>query len=767
MSGFDFHHRLPDSLADEDWRPIDRAVARWVLGHGGSLLLARVAAWASVAEGQGDSVLVLAGEACNTPLAALSDEALQALAAEPLVQALAASSDATPASASGDATAPSVQADPTAAAASADPAEALELSGFVLQGDLFYLRRNFAHEQAVAAALRARRRAPAEAAARESSSTDQPPADFERAGSLPADPASADRAARPAPAVALTDPLPFALAPPPAAVPRRAGLDPPPPASSPDSSHAGDSSSSGLDAPPNRPTAHAELPPLIDALFAGDTRAAVQAQRAAVAQFVDRRLFVLTGGPGTGKTTTVLRMLLLRVRRAMDASGRAPRLRLAAPTGKAAQRLAESLAAGGEALRTGPAALGADWQSALAEVLAAEASTLHRLLGSRGPGRGPTYRAGRPLPLDLLVVDEASMIDLSLLRATLDALPADASLLLVGDADQLASVGTGSVLRDLVEALADDPRGDLVRLDHSFRAQQALQPLNAALKAGDYRAFAAAATAAGPRFQLRRCGQPRELARALSEHAQALFDGLQSAGIFAPLPADPQATDAAVLRALAALRDRQLLCALRETEYGARAADVALAQRLKSRLHLGAGDAWFAGRAIIIEQNDYAAGLFNGDLGLCLAQADGSLRVWFEPAPTPPSEPALALAARPAAALAHDALARGAAAHGARTHDVRSTSAPRAFSPGSLPAHAGAFALSVHKSQGSEYEHVALLLPPEPEHPILSRALLYTGATRARSSLQLWASEAVLQAALSRPALRSSGLRARLLAESR
>jgi exodeoxyribonuclease V alpha subunit len=637
---FNFRRRLADALASEDWRALDRAVARWVLAHGGSPLLARVAAWASYAEGQGDSVLIVAGEGSGRYLPALGEDALQALAAEPLV---AVADRAAGGSGSSD------------AGAEIDSDDCIALSPFVLDGEQFYLRRNFAHEQALAAAIRARR-GPSLSSAHSAAEVD---------GALQT--LTAQR---------------------------------------------------------------------VEDLFGGDNSTAVQAQREAVAEFGARRLFVLTGGPGTGKTTTVLRMLLLRVRQHTERYGEPPRLRLAAPTGKAAQRLAESLQAGGLALRSGSSALGAEWQPALDHVLQAEAGTLHRLLGSRGPSRGHAYHAGRPLPLDLLVVDEASMVDLALLRAVFEALPESASLLLVGDAEQLSSVGTGSVLRDLVDALQAAPRGDLVRLSHSFRAEQSLQAVNQAIQAGDVEAFDSACRSAESAVLRREVDSPRALAAALQAHARAIHAQLQAADAFAALPADPAAEQQAVQACLTELRQQQLLCALRETAFGARAADASLSGLLKARLDIAAGQAWFAGRAVMIQQNDYPSGLFNGDVGLCLRSADGQLRVWFE--------------------TRSSGDASGAA-------DPAQATRLRAFSPGSLPVHAGAFAITVHKSQGSEYARVALLLPPEATHPILARALVYTGATRARQALELWASTAALRAAIAQPSQRVSGLRQRLL----
>ena len=712
---FDFRRRLGEGFDGEDGelRAIDRAVARWVLTHGGSMLLARVAAAASRAEGEGDSVLVLAGDGSGRFVAPLDEDALVELAKEALVASVE-------------------QAAQMATEGDADAGAAALGWAFVLDGVQFYLRRSFAHEQALAGMLRARREgtcAPGSGTGAGSGFGGSRPTLWDGAAAAGSSRALIESAAR-------------------------SGFI----GSRPTLWDAGGAGGLGGDA----------LEDCIDPLFAGDRSAAVQAQRAAVRGFVDRRLFVLTGGPGTGKTTTVLRMLLLRVRMHQRRFGVLPRLRLAAPTGKAAQRLAESLQSGAAALReaaraaetlpaTAPdtdttgghrsasktpdgiasAALDAttawatgfeaDWAPALDHVLAAEAGTLHRLLGSRGPARGHAWHSGRRLPLDLLVIDEASMVDLALLRASFEALPEDAAVLLVGDAEQLASVGTGSVLRDLVEALQSDARGDLVRLQHSFRAEAALQPLNAAIAAGDAAGFTEAAAQAGEAFALRAVGDARRLQLALTEHTQRLHAALDAGQVFAALPIDEAAQRAAISRAHAALREVQLLCALRVGPFGALACDAAIDCALKRRLGRSEGQAWYPGRAVIVLQNDYAAGLFNGDIGLCLRSADGSLRVWFE--------------------------ARGTEGTGLR-----------GLAPGALPLHGGGFALSVHKSQGSEYGEVALLLPPDPEHPILGRALLYTGATRARRALSLWSTEAALHTALSRATQRVSGLAARLLA---
>lgn len=671
---FDFRRRLGEGFDGGEYgelRAIDRAVARWVLAHGGSTRLAHVAAAASRADGEGDSVLILTGEGSGRFIAALEASTIAALAAEPLV----ASSD---------------QATLMASLADGDIHTASPGWAFVLDGNQFYLRRSFAHEQALASMLRLRRKATCLDAGDARTGT--------RSAAVQAElwPNSAAQ-------------QPFEHE-------EHAGTK-----------STGDIGTGGIEAAQTDAVGTAQAPAVatwVDALFNGDRSEAVQAQRRAVASFAQRPLFVLTGGPGTGKTATVLRMLLLRMRLHQQRFGAFPRLRLAAPTGKAAQRLAESLQSGAASMRAN--GLGVEWQPALDHVLAAEAGTLHRLLGSRGPARGHAWHRDRRLPLDLLVVDEASMVDLALLRASFEALADEAAVLLVGDADQLASVGTGSVLRDLVEALEADPRNDLVRLRHSFRAEATLRPLNTAIAAGDIAALLQASDAAGAAFELVSVTDARTLQNALHSHAQRLQAALAQGGVFEALPDDASEQSRAATRAHAALREVQLLCALRQGPFGALACDTAIDLALKRLLGLPDGQAWYPGRAVIVLQNDYAAGLFNGDIGLCLNSPDGGLRVWFE--------------------------ARG-----------KEGASLRGLAPGALPHHGGGFALSVHKSQGSEYGEVALLLPPEPDHPILGRALLYTGATRARRALRLWATEPCLRTALSRPTQRVSGLASRLL----
>ncbi|WP_049623712.1 exodeoxyribonuclease V subunit alpha [Frateuria defendens] len=602
MSAYRFL-RAGEEAAEAPWRPLDRALLRWTLAHGGSPALARLAAWASFADGEGDTALPLAAdEAGRHGMPALDPAQCDALRGEALV---------------GDGRQP---------------------APFVLDADArFYLWRNYADELAVATALRARQRAGA----------------------------------------------------------------------------AVDDAAGEAD---------------VDTLFGGDRSPAVARQREAVRAVAGRRLFVLTGGPGTGKTTTVLRMLLRLQRRA---PGAAPAIQLAAPTGKAAQRLLQSLRQGKQALRE---RLPPAWLPLLERIPDDDALTLHRLLGYDPRGNVFTRGPAHPLAADVVVVDEASMIDLALMRALLAAVKPQATLILVGDADQLASVAAGSALMDLVGALEAQRAPELVRLEHSFRAERQLVPVNQAVQAGDGAALRTALAAAGTQAAWHRTDDADRLRRELARWSDALA-ALPLRPVLPPRPAgdddDDDAAEAArravALDALRALGRRQLLCALREDSYGAVALNAWIERRLKRLWQVPDERVWYPGRAVLITRNDYAARLYNGDVGLCLADADGQLRVWFE----------------------HT--------------DAAGQATARAFTPGSLPAHEPAFALTIHKSQGSEYAHVAVLLPPDPAHRILSRQLLYTGLSRARQSVELWASEGAAEAALAQPVRRAGGLGVRLL----
>ena len=416
-------------------------------------------------------------------------------------------------------------------------------------------------------------------------------------------------------------------------------------------------------------------------------------QQRAIDVVLSRGFTLITGGPGSGKTFTVAYVLAALV----EAAGAAPpRIALAAPTGKAAARLAESLHA-----QLARMALPGE----LATSLPREPATLHRLLGISPWRVQPRHHAGAPLPFDVVVVDEASMVDLPLMTRLVDALAPHARLILLGDPDQLAAVEAGNVLAALVDACRDDPFAAChVALtgSHRFGAGSAIGALARAIAAGE------ADSALGVR------GASGAEVRWIDGDARgALVE--QACDAFAPLLAarDPAA-------ALAAARSFRVLTALRHGPQGCLAINRAIEARLKRAHGLRADAEWWRGRLILVIANRPELGVFNGDTGVAWPGADGQPQVWFEGA----------------------------------------DGVPRAIPTAALPPHEGAFALTVHKTQGSEFERVALATGPD--SAVLTRELLYTGVTRARSGLALYADADTLRAGIARRTLRMTGLADRL-----
>jgi exodeoxyribonuclease V alpha subunit len=484
----------------------------------------------------------------------------------------------------------------------------------------------------------------------------------------------------------------------------------------------------------------------LSTLFADAASDADDWQRAAVAAVAGTRFFVLTGGPGTGKTTTVMRMLLMLLRHAQACGLPArPSIALAAPTGKAAQRLVQSVARSKTDLQATWTTVDENpFRDLLPAIPHADARTLHRLLGYRPMDNTFSHGRQHPLAEDIVVVDEASMIDLSMMRQLLEALRPDAVLILLGDPNQLASVDAGSVLADIVastpsnqfpaamtnelapllhtapdSAPCDAPlAGHVLTLTHTWRAGSGLQ-----------RGVEAMRTTPDPAWldnllvqrydgdlHLRDCDGSDALRACVDAWIDHHGDVLQA------LLTDDMTPEAA----LQSLHQPQILCALRDGAFGALGINTLMTRRLGARLDLDLGHAWFHGRPVIITRNDYARGLFNGDVGVALNGADG-LRVWFE------------------------------------SSDRNGSSGLRSFSPRALPAHESAWAITIHRSQGSEYRSVAVVLPPDETNRILTRELVYTAISRARNQAEIWSTDASLRAALARPVLRQGGLRERLL----
>jgi exodeoxyribonuclease V alpha subunit len=429
---------------------------------------------------------------------------------------------------------------------------------------------------------------------------------------------------------------------------------------------------------------------------------------------------VLAGGPGTGKTTTVAALLAARLAArlaAQPADDGAISIALAAPTGKAAARLTEALRG---ALGQVAEAHGAQ----VAEVLATlEATTVHRLLGI---GRDGTRRSDAPLPHDLVVVDEASMLALPLAALLVGALDDRTQLVLVGDPDQLESVETGSVLRALVDTLPSAARGGPVaRLTRNHRLSAddvAADELARAVRDGDADAVVELARdAIGATGAIDGKGSLRFIpvdaaAADVAEVAASLLDDGAGGGLLAALHAAEQGEGAAALTALDGTR---LLCAHRHGPYGTGVWTARLRTLVGASAAAGSalpGEPWLPGEPVMVLANDDRSGLVNGDTGVVVGRG-GARRLVFERRDG-------TLLERPA---------------------------------GTLPDVASAYAVTVHKSQGSEYGTVVVILPP-PTSPLATRELLYTAITRAKRRVVLVGSEASLRAAVERPSVRMSGL---------
>ena len=425
-------------------------------------------------------------------------------------------------------------------------------------------------------------------------------------------------------------------------------------------------------------------------------------QREAAALAVRRPFAVISGGPGTGKTTTVVRVLALLQELNIVAPDR---VALSAPTGKAAARLREAMAqvsTESEPLDVSP--LG-------------DAVTLHRLLGWRSGGRPPTYGPNRAIPYDVVVVDEASMVDLALMTQLLEALPAKARLILLGDQDQLASVEAGAVLGDIYAAAENKPLvGSVARLRHGWRFTQDSQigRLATAVTNGDTNeAFATLSKPGQSDAIMRSVAKRADLVDLLEEHCMDVYaEGLRLAATGAPAEV--------VFNSISRL---QLLAAHRSGPGGVHELNQQVEKQLALRGLLRPGATWYPGRPVLVTRNDYNLRLFNGDIGVVLPDPDQPERL-------------KAVFAQPEEGW-------------------------RAISPGRLPEHETAYAMTVHKSQGSEFSRVIMVLP-ERASPVLSRALLYTAITRATDRLEIWGSTEILEEAIRRRVRRASGLRDRL-----
>ena len=366
-------------------------------------------------------------------------------------------------------------------------------------------------------------------------------------------------------------------------------------------------------------------------------------QRQAAKIALRRRLCLISGGPGTGKTSTVVKIIALL----LEADGPALKIALAAPTGKAAMRLKESVAASLERLPLPPK---------ISQAIPRDSHTLHRLLGARANSPRFRHNLFNPLPYDVLIVDEASMADLAMMSKLTEALPENVRLILLGDQDQLASVESGAVFAEMLAGLPDNS----VALTTAYRFNAAIGAFAQAICHGDGKA--AWAMVVGPDYPEIHLADRAEAETLLAERLSVYME------VVGNFPAK-----AGIGEIFAALRHLQTLCAARRGKWGVADVNQRVERLSRRKGHAAGHDLWYAGRPVLLRRNDFSLGLYNGDLGICLpenAPDGGGFRVWFD-----------------------------------------GGGAFRSFPPWRLPEHDTAWAMTIHQSQGSECAEVLLILP--------------------------------------------------------
>ncbi|GGD55694.1 exodeoxyribonuclease V subunit alpha [Lacimicrobium alkaliphilum] len=467
--------------------------------------------------------------------------------------------------------------------------------------------------------------------------------------------------------------------------------------------------------------------PLVKSLFENGSQNGPDWQQIAVVQAASKALCIITGGPGTGKTTTVTKLMAL-VQALAREQGKTLRIAMAAPTGKAAMRLSESMNQARKLLPEG-----------MQLALPAQAATLHRLLGSIPNRKHFRHNQDNPLALDMLILDEASMVDLPLMARLLDALPAHCRLVMLGDRQQLASVEVGSVLSDICASVPlwgeqQFSRSTTERIERitglsltpcsvqKSRLQDNLVMLSKShrfdIKSGIGRL--AAAVNLGSLTQVLEC-------LAVGEFDDLAWNGEASPAELVELACRGMSDYFAAVAgedikaAFAELAKQQVLCATRKGHWGSEALNRQIALSLTRRNWIKPQQELYPGLPVMVTQNDYQVQLFNGDTGICLPDENGLLKVWFE----------------------------------------QDNGELRAVLTSRLPAWQPLYAMTIHKSQGSEFEHGILCLGDNPGQ-FVSRELLYTGITRARKKLTLFAPTQQLHNALDTVSQRGSGLTWRL-----
>ena len=406
-------------------------------------------------------------------------------------------------------------------------------------------------------------------------------------------------------------------------------------------------------------------------------------QREAAKMALTKAFAMVTGGPGTGKTTTVVKILALL----QQLSEQPLHIALAAPTGKAAMRLQESIGQSKQSLNC---------EEKLKQLIPEEVTTLHRLLGSKPPP-SPYFKhnSDNPLPYDVIVIDEASMVDLALMSKLVDALKQNARLILLGDKDQLASVESGSVLADLTTTLKDHT----IELLKSHRFGGVIKAL---------------ATAVNQQ-------QGTKAWELLKIDGEII--GLLEINIIDYIT-QKQATFLNLVQQQADFRDIysafnkfQVLCSNRNGKHGVNEINYLVEKKLRLSGH------WYNGKPVMITENNVATQLYNGDIGLCLRDKtqQGKLMIYF----------------------------------------LSADNSIKKILPSRLPSHETVFAMTIHKSQGSEFEEVLIALP-DSLNPVLTKELIYTGITRAKKTVKIAAKKEIFIRSIAQKVARYGGLRTKI-----
>ncbi|MCK6262539.1 exodeoxyribonuclease V subunit alpha [Vibrio sp. ZSDE26] len=479
-------------------------------------------------------------------------------------------------------------------------------------------------------------------------------------------------------------------------------------------------------------------------------------QKVAAAVALTRRFAVISGGPGTGKTTTVTKLLAALISQS-EQEGAAPTIRLVAPTGKAAARLTESIGQAITELAVSPD---------LKAQIPTQASTIHRLLGALPNSAEFRHNKANPLHLDILVIDEASMVDLPMMYKVVNALPDHARLILLGDKDQLASVEAGSVLGDICSfqqyGYSDSQTALLQQLTHFHHfdvgdsalkgARAQTQSMNShvisdslCMLQKSYRFDARSGI--GQLAKAINSGNPNQVEGVLAQgfsdidacslnsdnYNQMLKTLVEQYGLYLQTTERPRqdgecSVEEQFNRAQSALKQFaqcRLLCAIREGDFGVSGLNQRIERALTTQRLIRPNDElWYHGRPVMVSQNDHGLGLYNGDIGICMhdySDDEARLKVFFE-------------------------LPDGSV---------------KSVLPSRVPSHETAYAMTIHKSQGSEFSLTLMILPPD-FTPVLTRELIYTGITRAKNRLSLYANINVLKRGIRVKTERASGLVDRL-----